>query len=76
MTARRLIVFILVYAVTFFALDRINGTAFDLLGLLLQAVIIGAFAFAAFRVKNTPSKQGYIDEDGVYREREVGGNGS
>lgn len=71
MTTGRIIVFIIIYAVVFFAVDRINGTAFDLIGLLVQAALIGAFVLAARSVKATPARQAYIDETGAYRERDV-----
>lgn len=71
MTFGRIVVFIIIYAVVFFALDRINGTAFDLVGLIMQAIMIGAFWLAARSVQQTPTKRSYIDEHGNYQERDV-----
>ena len=71
MTLGRVVIFVLIYAVVFFALDRINGTAFDGVGLLFQVLLIGAFFLAARRVNQAPARQSYIDEDGNYCERDV-----
>lgn len=71
MTLGRVVVFIIIYAIIFFALDRIHGTAFDLVGLGLQAVLIGVFILAAKRVHKTPTKRGFIDENGHYQEKEL-----
>lgn len=71
MTWKRGVIFLVIYAVTFFALDRINGTAFDTVGLVLQVIIIAAFALASRRVGATPTTRGYIDEQGIYREEVI-----